>query len=356
MLARLLLGIMSRIYSPIIRIRNYYYDKIFLPHWLDAPVISVGNLTVGGTGKTPMTVWLCGKMLQRGRKPAVLARGYTTTREGMPDEIMMIARRYPEAVVIANPNRSAAGQLAVEEYQAKAVILDDGFQHRRVGRDLDILMIDATLPFGFGRGLPRGLLREPLCGLRRADAVVLTRCDQCEAEEIDEIERRIRRMHPEVPIVQTTHRFAGFTDLGGHSVEAPQSGKVGAMASIARPGAFVQTLEDLGLQPAETRFWPDHHHYTKEDAEQIRQWIRQAHLDALVTTEKDAVKLDLLEEDWPVPVLTCTVGIEMLGNGDTILTQLIDNMLLEHQEEMQLPKDHEESHEPGTSPEETGSE
>jgi tetraacyldisaccharide 4'-kinase len=198
-------------------------------------------------------------------------------------------------------------------------------------------------------------LREPLSGLRRADAVVLTRCDQCEDDEIEQIEQQIRSLHQEVTIVRTVHRPTGFTDLAGHPA-APPAGRVGAIAGIARPGAFIKTLEDMDLWPADTRFRADHHHYTKTDAEQIRQWIRHARLDALVTTEKDAVKLNLLEEDWPVPVLACNIGIEMLGDGDTILTRLIDRMLLEHQEDMQPAKQHEEPHEPGQPSEKTDNE
>ena len=163
------------LYGRGMAIRNAYYNKWALPIWLEAPVISVGNLTVGGTGKTPMTLWLCRRMLERGRKPAVLSRGYKATRGGIADEILMLSQCCPEAVVVAHPNRAAAGRLAIAEYQAGAIILDDGFQHRRVGRDLDIVLIDATLPFGYEHLLPRGLLREPVHSLRRAEAVVVTR-------------------------------------------------------------------------------------------------------------------------------------------------------------------------------------
>lgn len=331
LLARLLLRVPSWAYRGGIAVRNAYYDKWALPIWLDVPVISVGNLTVGGTGKTPMTLWLCRWFLERGGKPAVLSRGYKASEAGLADELLMLSRRCPEAVGIANPDRAEAGRLAVEEYKATVAILDDGFQHRRLGRDLDIVLVDATRPFGYGHVLPRGLLREPVRGLRRAEAVIVTRRDQCEPAEVERIEARIRRVSPEVPIARAVHRPTGFVDLEGRETAPPAGARLGCFAGIARPAPFGQTLRDMGLTPVDGRWWPDHHAYEVGDVDLIRAWVEKAKLDCLVTTEKDAVKLAGLEVDWPVPVAALRIEITMLDDGDAVLASLIETMLRDHE-------------------------
>jgi tetraacyldisaccharide 4'-kinase len=329
--ARGLLRGMSWAYGGLLGVRNAYYDSWRAPSWLEVPAISVGNLTVGGTGKTPMCVWLCERLLERGLKPAVLSRGYKASEEGLADELLMVSRRCPKAVAIANSNRFAAGCLAVEEYGAKVAILDDGFQHRRLGRDLDIALVDATRPFGFGYVLPRGLLREPVIGLLRADVVVVTRCDQCEPGELEKVDAAIRSIHPEVPILHAVHRCLGMRDLAGQEAPAPAGGRIGCFAAIARPEAFERTLTAAGVRPVDARWWPDHHSYGPGDVEMIRQWVEGARLDGLVTTEKDAVKLGSLSVDWPVPIVVLSVEIEMLDDGEQVLLGLIDGMLHEYE-------------------------
>lgn len=321
----------SWLYRAVIAVRNAWYNRWSLPVWLEVPVISVGNLTVGGTGKTPMSIGLCRRLLERGLKPAVLSRGYRADEEGRADELMLIARLCPKAVAVGNPDRAAAGRLAIEEYSAQVAILDDGFQHRRLGRDLDIVLIDALAPWGLGHLLPRGLLREPVHNLRRADAVIVTRCDQADAGALEQIEARVHRIKPELPILRSAHRPAGWVDLDGREAALPDGARVGCFAGIARPEAFAHTLTDLGHSPAATYWWPDHHVYTADDHGELLAWARDARLDALITTEKDAVKLRRLTGGWPVPVVCLRVEIELWGEGDKILGRLIDEMLREHQ-------------------------
>ncbi len=324
------------LYGRGVAIRNAYFNIWALPIWLEAPVISVGNLTVGGTGKTPMTLWLCQQMLERGRKPAVLSRGYKATPGGVADEILMISKSCPQAVVIAHPDRAAAGRLAIAEYQARAIVLDDGFQHRRLGRDLDIVLIDATLPFGYDYLLPRGLLREPVHNLRRAEAVVVTRCDQCRPEALAAVDQRIHDLKPDLAIVHAVHKPVGFVDLQGKPITPPSGVRLGAFAGIARPEAFIKTLEQINLPPYGIRPWPDHHVYTSADIGMLCAWVAEQRLEMLVTTEKDAVKLVDFNVDWPVPVAVLRVEIDMLDDGRRVLGDLIDQMLANH----------EESHEP----------
>jgi len=329
-LIRMLLRIAAWLYGYLIAVRNWYHDALKIPTWLDVPVISVGNLTVGGTGKTPMTLWLCHRLVKAGYKPAVLSRGYKASSERLADELLMVSRQCPEAVAIANPDRAAAGFLAVGEYAATVAVLDDGFQHRRLGRDFDIVLIDATRPLGYGYLLPRGLLREPPESLRRAEAVVVTRCDQCESGRISQIVDEVHRINPEVPIVRAVHQPIGFADLGGQSVSPPVEMRIGCFAGIARPESFQRTLEAMHLTPSETKWWPDHHVYTEPDIAMICSWAKTAGFDALVTTEKDAVKLTALAVDWPIPVLTLRIEMAMLDDGEKILGQHIDAVLKEH--------------------------
>jgi tetraacyldisaccharide 4'-kinase len=320
---------LSAPYRLITGLRNAYYDHWTFPAWLDVPVISVGNLTVGGTGKTPMTLWLCRRLLNRDLKPAVLSRGYRADEEGRADELMLIGRHCPQAVAIGHRDRAAAGQLAIEEYGIQAVILDDGFQHRRLGRDLDLVLIDAIEPWGHGHVLPRGLLREHPRNLRRADAAVITRCDQVQPDALAAVEDAISKLNPDIPILRCTHEATGFVDLRGQETALPESARLGLFAGIGRPEGFARTVADFHCPPTDTFWWPDHHVYTQEDVNELVAWVHDAGLDALVTTEKDAVKLTRLEVDWPVHVVALRIEIEFWGNGDMILDRLIDQTLEE---------------------------
>ena len=353
-LARGGLRITGFLYGRVMAVRNAYYDTWAMPAWLDVPVISVGNLTVGGTGKTPMTIWLCERMLERGRKPAVLSRGYKATQEGLADELLLVSRRVPQAVAVAHADRLQAGRLASEQYQARVAILDDGFQHRRLGRDLDIVLVDATRPFGYGHILPGGLLRERISSVRRADAVVITRADQADASEIASIERRIREWNRHAPIVRAVHEPSGFADLAGSPVDRPACKRIGAIAGIARPEAFVRTLADLGLPPAATAFYPDHYAYVAADVERIAVWARDEKLDCLLTTEKDAVKVSRLNGDWTVPVFSLGIRMKMLDDGERVLMELIDRMLAEHEDEPNSAAERQEEQGDGRSAQEEG--
>jgi len=191
----LLLRIASVGYSIVVQLRNLMYSAGWLKaHHADAAVISIGNITTGGTGKTPLVIWLCKQVISN-YQCAILTRGYKTSKqepEHLTDEPAIFAESCPEVNVIVNPDRVSGAEEAAIKFGSKVLIMDDGFQHRRLARDLDVVTIDALLPFGYDKILPAGLLREPVSSLSRADAVVITRCDQVAENELSKIEEKLR--------------------------------------------------------------------------------------------------------------------------------------------------------------------
>lgn len=325
---RSLLAAASHGYAFGMAVRNRWYDTGWPVRCLSTPVISVGNLTVGGTGKTPMTLWLCELLLQRGRRPAVLSRGYKAPGGGPPDELAMLARRCPRAIGVAHADRLRAGLLATEQYGADVLVLDDGYQHRRMARSLDLVLIDATCPFGYGRLLPRGLLREPLSSLRRADLLVVTRADQVTRVDLEGVMARLTGLAPGVPLLHAIHRPVGIVDLGGAPATLPDGPcRAVLFAAIARPTPFETTARSLGILPVATRWYPDHHAYDAGDAARLSQQARDAGASLLLTTEKDAVKLAGLPTEWPCPVRAVRVDIDFPDGGATIIAKAVDDAL-----------------------------
>ena len=253
----ILLGSASAVYSAIIRARNILYDKgVLKSHKTGAIVISVGNITVGGTGKTPLVIWLCNKTINLKLKTknygcAILTRGYKTTQnlklktQNYTDEPAILAESCPEAKVIVNPDRVAAAKEAVEKFGAKVLVMDDGFQHRRLARDLDIVTVDGTEPFGpTGKMLPAGLLREPVSALKRADAVVITRCDQVSETELAKLEERLRQINPDMIIARSMHNpvCVKSMDEKEMSIEQLKDKRIFAFCGIGNPDAFLNTI------------------------------------------------------------------------------------------------------------------
>ncbi len=278
---------------------------------LPVPVLSVGNLVVGGTGKTPFTLWLAETLSNAGVRVAILSRGYgrETTQiarvAGLPhagdrataqfgDEPVLLARRLPSVSVWVGRDRTAAGMRAVEEDHPSVVILDDGFQHLSLGRDLDFVLLDARRPFGNGRLLPLGPMREPAHHLSRAGALVLTRADDDAStrETRAALEKRFR----DKPIFSCRHRLSGIAPgVGCPQLPAAQwSGRVAVVfAGIARPESFFESLRSQipELIVAGTIAFPDHHAYTGRDCEWLFQTAERHGADCLITTEKDWVRL-----------------------------------------------------------------
>jgi tetraacyldisaccharide 4'-kinase len=295
-LQRLGLWALTLPYGAGVRLRNWAFDCGWRhSESATVPVISVGNLTAGGTGKTPCVEMITRFYRDLDRRVAILSRGYGT-RAGMNDEAMVLEQNLPDVPHLQGADRALLARIAAEELESELLILDDGFQHRRLRRDLDLVLIDATNPWGHGYLLPRGLLREPIGGLRRAHLVLLTRCDLVSAETLATIRRRIQAVAPDMGIVETVHEPAVWRNAAGgeQAIEALCGRPVAAFCGIGNPGGFRRTLERLGLSAVAWRTFADHHAYSREDIDDLRQWARQQpHGAALVTTQKDLVKINL---------------------------------------------------------------
>jgi tetraacyldisaccharide 4'-kinase len=323
---RVALGAVEPIYAAAVRLRNQLFDRGFRKiHRLSVPVVSIGNLTTGGTGKTPMVGWLAGELRRAARRPAVLSRGYGNRGAGLGDELTMLARMLndgfqPEIFLRANPDRVAAATALLREHpQVDFIVLDDGFQHRRIARDLDIVLISAANPFGFDHVLPRGLLREPLSGLARVGALVITHADQVSSEDLAAIESRVRRYAPAVPIHRARHeQFALREGDAEHSIEKLASRSYFVFSGIADPKGLVSHLSKIA-KPAGERDFGDHHNYTCADVEAIDRAARDAGADLLVTTEKDWVKIESFKDSIRLPIWRVQMRIRFLVSGERAL-------------------------------------
>jgi tetraacyldisaccharide 4'-kinase len=310
-------------YKGAIAVRNRWHDyrgpKVRLP----IPVVSIGNVTAGGTGKTPMVVEVVRRLEQMGRRPAVVARGYKASADGPNDEERLIRRHVPRTVYVADPDRARGAMRAHAEFGAEVVVLDDGFQHRRLHRDLDIVMVDATCPFGHDRLLPRGLLREPATNVGRADVIVISRADQASAEELGRLEERLRGLAPRATLLKCRHLVTSIECMDGTPLSgSPADLRAVLFAGIGRPEAFAATVETLGIQVVESLWWPDHHHYVAADLDRLRTSRRAPH-DLLLTTEKDAVKLADLWTDLPENLYVVKIAIDFLGEDDKMFADVL---------------------------------
>lgn len=297
---RAVLRATSLLYGVGARTRRYQYDtgrkRI---HHADVPVISVGNLTTGGTGKTPLVCDLCVRLRELGYRVAIISRGYGAGESGVNDEALEMAERLPDVPHVQHADRVEAARIAVEELESEVLVMDDGFQHRRLHRDLDLVVIDATCPFGFGYLLPRGYLREPITSLHRADAVILSRADQVPAEKLDSIRKQITRHLGDRPLLETEHRPATvqWDDVNGEPIEFLRGRSVALVSAIGNPDAFEQSVRDCGGKIAAHYRLPDHDPYDRSTRENLSTWVESvktsASLDLVLCTHKDAVKLNV---------------------------------------------------------------
>ncbi len=316
------------VYSGAVALRNRHYDRHGPRAVLPVPVISVGNITVGGTGKTPFVIDLIQRLEGMGYSPAAVSRGFKAPMDEPNDEERLIRKRCPSVVCLADPDRTRAAKSACSRHGADVIVLDDAFQHRRLGRSLDIVLVDATCPFGYDHLLPRGLLREPISSLARAGLVVLTRCDQTSPVELARIADRIRIFNGDLPLIKCSHRVTGIERLGGTPTDKTLTGKRAVLfAGIARPAAFVATVCALDVNVVGHRWWPDHHRYRRRDVDTLLTGARFAPYDVLITTEKDAVKLEGLGALDHMPIYVVKISIGFMEDGSTMLQHVLERAL-----------------------------
>lgn len=310
--------------------RNRRYDRGVGVNRADVPVISVGNLTAGGTGKTPVVAMLANHFRRWGVNVTLLSRGYRSLEadghEATNDEARVLERLCPGVPHLQQPDRVAAAGEAVAQHHAELLILDDGFQHRRLARDLDIVLIDATNPFGYGRLLPRGLLREPIAALRRADLVLLTRADAATLEAKSSILETIHGVVPRLPVVEVAFPPTGLVNPSGQRqpLERLDETPTLAFCGIGNPAGFEKTLAAAGLHPAGVIAFADHHHYRPADLFRLSQRADALGAGAAVTTLKDLVKLrsDVLPGPTRIPIWAVETGCEIVTNGSALFDRL----------------------------------
>jgi len=340
----------SQLFSLIVQLRLWLYQqRILRNHPLGCLVVVVGNLTVGGTGKTPVVEKFARSLAEKGRKVAILSRGYKSRAEPMwrrwwrtivtggepppprvvsdgqtvlldsdvaGDEPYMLAKNLPGVIVLVDKNRVKAGHYAIRKFGCDTLVLDDGFQYLPMKGRLNLLLVDSTNPFGNGHLLPRGILREPIKHIKRASYIFLTKSN---GQRDPELEDLIRRHKPEADIIECAHQPKYLQDLvTGERRELShlKGARVGAFSGIAVPESFEGFLRRYGANLIYTRRFLDHHRFSEHELDRICEQVVGANLDYLVTTEKDAVRLEEGRK-FPLPIYYLRLEIEILsGSGD----------------------------------------
>lgn len=321
-----------------------YRRRIMRPQELGCMVASIGNLTVGGTGKTPVAEMLARELNKRGRRVAILSRGYKSVPRPFlhrlrnkifkhldlfpprivsdgnkvlldsrlaGDEPHMLAKNLPGVCVLVDKDRVKSGLHALRHFDSDILLLDDGLQYQRLRHRMDIVLVDRQSPFGNEHLLPRGTLREPPENLRRASFIIITKSGP---QPDDALLARLRRLNPTAPIIECTHAPRHWVDImSGEKfpLDYLKGKHVGAMSGIARPESFEEGVRALGVNVEITKAFADHHRFTKKEILRFLEWCDRRSLDALVTTEKDAVRFPDIDHPQ-VPMLFLRVEIEIL--------------------------------------------
>ena len=336
-------------YSAAVEGRNRLYDlNILAVDQFQIPMISVGNLTLGGTGKSPMTAWLVNLFLQKNVKPGLISRGYKkeknkTNDEHTNDEHKEMRWRFPDVPHLQNTSRAqAVRQLLKHEHHEHidVIILDDAFQHRQIRRDIDIVLLDATAPFGFEHIFPRGTLRESVSQLRRADIVVLTRSDLIDEQSRQAIKRRVLSINPTAVWSEAVHRPTSLVSqivsqksavsqklLSGESIETIRGLSALAFCGIGNPPAFRHTLETCGVRVEKLIVYPDHYSYTDGDVAELRQTAQTFGTDLILCTMKDLVKLTAPDARQQ-PIQAVAAEIQFSVGEETVCETLFSKLNL----------------------------
>ncbi|HBJ38723.1 MAG TPA: tetraacyldisaccharide 4'-kinase [Planctomycetaceae bacterium] len=320
-------------YWIVITFRNLAYDR----RWYniqrcDVAVISIGNLTTGGTGKTPLVRYTARLLREHDYRVALVSRGYGSVDGADNDEAMELAATLPDVPHLQNPDRVASAQIAVEELESQVILMDDGFQHRRLHRDLDVLVIDATCPLGFGHLLPRGLLREPVSSAKRAAAAVLTRSDAVDEATRKAIRDTILRRSPNIVWAETVHRPTGLLQWPDSilPLQRIDGQPVAIVCGIGNPDAFTKTAKSAGATVVQRIELPDHDAYDQETVTMIRQRILEwgDSVTQILCTHKDLVKIQT-DSIAGKPLLAIQIEIDFTAGkaayDELVLDQLAGN-------------------------------
>ncbi len=321
-------------YTWTVRLRNRRYDSGRAEiHRAGVPVVSVGNLTLGGTGKTPMVEWLARWFRKHDLRVVVISRGYGAEAGSRNDEALELKLKLPDVPHLQHPDRVAAAKLAVDELGCQLIVLDDAMQHRRIGRDLEIVLLDALEPFGFDHVFPRGTLREPLSGLRRADVVAISRADMLRPQQRDDIWRRVELYAPHPVRLEVTHAPRSLISAGAREEPLDALGEkpVAAFCGIGNPAGFRHTLHACGYRLADFREFPDHHPYSRQDVESLCGWVDRLDAAAVLCTHKDLVKLGV-EQLGGHPLWAVVIGLEILA-GEVALAAKLRSLFDDHREQ-----------------------
>ncbi len=318
------LGFAELPYTAAVNWRNRRFDRAHDSiERVPVPVVSVGNLTLGGTGKTPMVEWLARWFAVRGVRVAIVSRGYGATDGRKNDEALELELALPAVPHVQNPDRVAASRTAIETCGCELILLDDGFQHRRLARDLDVVLLDASAPFGFEHVFPRGMLREPALGLRRANVVCLTRADLLGKAEREAIRHRVALLAPRAAWCEAVHAESELRNVTGQTLPttAIAGRRLAAFCGIGNPAAFRRTLESLGGEIAWWREFPDHHAYSVPAQAEIAAAIEAAAAELVVTTRKDLVKLPV-ETLGARPLWALVIAMQLREGGPGLEREL----------------------------------
>ena len=347
---RFLLIPLSWLYTASVQLRNILYTRgVFKARRLPCRVISVGNIVVGGTGKTPAVIVIAEHLQREGMRVAILLRGYkrrvrekvTIVSDGEKvcaspiesgDEADMMAKHLSGVPIIVGKCRYLTGQVALERFKVDVLLLDDGFQHRQLARDVDILTIPATHPFGSPKKLlPAGTLREPPTALRRADLILLTHADTPNISA--HAKKVVKGLAPNAPVLESIYRPTHLYPLVPNKNNEKRTNvrtdtrelkgkRVLAVCGIGNPDAFAATLMRCSVASVELLAFPDHHVYTEADKQRIDTAFQAAAADLIVTTQKDEQKLARFVDNWKLPIVVLAVAL-VITDGDEMLTDVL---------------------------------
>jgi tetraacyldisaccharide 4'-kinase len=339
-----LLKSLSWIFGAAVQLRLLLFKhRILRASTLGCQVISVGNVTVGGTGKTPIVETFARSLQQKGRKVAILSRGYKSRKTPLWEKILkkekqlprvvsdgerlllnsdlagdepyMLASNLPDVVVLVDKDRVKAGKYAIKTFGCDTLVLDDGFQYLKLQHRLDIVLVDYTNPFGYNRVLPRGLLREPRRNLKRAGFIFITKCPP---EGAPELKQKLRELNPRAEISECRHSTKYLENLYTRErveLRFLAGKKVAAVSGIAVPESFENALRGLGAEIVHNARYADHHRYTQQEIIETINHADEAGAELILTTEKDAVRFPLIDR-CDLPILYLRVEIEMLSGSD----------------------------------------